>query len=291
MKLPWNSYKQKIEELEEEIETLKEEKHSLEERLDAESERRSKLATKKQEAEKKLKKTRQKLEETETKEEGKDRSGEDRDWEDLEFNEARKILEALASVKSPERDLVELESSSGVSDMQDVKGLKNSLNRGQYEKVRDLERFVAFFGCEGLFETVIKCRPFTETRWSLDNSFSVKILKFIEERKHWALVSANRTRIFEEKNGDYSVVEEIQNRVEKKQKKGGYSQDRFERKREQQIQRHIDETEEALEDLENIKILGDRRLCEDLDGEYLGGFDSSRKAGPSLFYRFRRLVE
>jgi hypothetical protein len=138
------------------------------------------------------------------------------------------------------------------------------------------------------FSVVLKTRPFFEPEWSLDTGFNAdRILDFIETEKHWALVSANETQVFREEDGELEKVEEIKNRVEKQQKKGGYSQGRFERKRDEQIQQHLGQTRELLEGLSNVKLLGEKSHCEDLPGEYLGGFDSSRSAGPDMFYNFQ----
>mgnify|MGYP002763041299 CR=1 FL=1 len=79
----------------------------------------------------------------------------------------------------------------------------------------------------------------------------------------------------------------MKTRVDNQQKKGGFSQRRIERKRDEQLEAHIEKTEELLEEFEDVNLLGNKKLCKDLQGEYLGGFDSSRSPGPMLFYDFR----
>jgi hypothetical protein len=54
-----------------------------------------------------------------------------------------------------------------------------------------------------------------------------------------------------------------------------------------ELEEHIDKTEELLEEFEDVKLLGNKKLYKDLPGEYLGGFDSSQSPGPKLFYDFR----
>ena len=290
MKLPWSSEEkqQRIQELEEKIQELKEERNRLSKKFQAEKNRRSKLASEKQEAEEQKNRLEDKLrnqEKTEKASEKKKKS----EWENLEFQEARNGLEKIKSVKSPEKDLVTVYSPGKISEMLDLKGLKNSLSSETYSKFSNEKNILAFVD-DSFFGTVLRTRPFFQADWSLGKNFEAgKILEFIEKEKIWALVSANNTRIFRESEGKFEKIEEVKNRVEKKQKKGGFSQGRFERKREEQIQQHVDETREKLENLEEdeIFLLGEKKLCTDLRGDYLGGFDSSKPAGPDLFYSFQ----
>lgn len=291
MKLPWSSKEkqQRIQELEEKIQELEEERNRLKEKFEAEKERRSKLASEKQEAEEQKNKLQDKLRNQEkTGEKQKKKPGKP-EWEKLEFSEARKGLEKLNSVKSPGKDLVTIYSPGRISELPDLKGLKNSLSSETYRSFSGEKNFIAFID-DSFLKTILKTRPFFQPDWNLGEKFEVeKILDFIEKEKIWVLISANKTRIFRESDGDFEKVEDIKNRVERKQKKGGFSQGRFERKREEQIQQHLDETREKLEELEEeeIFLLGEKNLCKDLPGEYIGGFDSSKPAGPDLFYSFQ----
>ncbi len=290
MKLPWSSKEkqQQIQELEEKIQELEDERKRLEKKYQAEKERRSKLASEKQEAEEQKNKLEDKLRNQEKPEKVSEEKKKS-EWEDLEFSEARKGLEKIDSIKSPEKDLVTVQSPGKISKIPDLKGLKNSLSSETYSSFSSEKSFAAFSD-DSFLKIVLKTRPFLQPDWSLGEKFEAeKILDFIQKEKIWALVSANKTEIFRESDGSFEKIEEVKNRVEKKQKKGGFSQGRFERKREEQIQQHMDETREKLENLEEeeIFLLGERNLCEDLPGEYLGGFDSSKPAGPDLFYSFQ----
>ncbi|MFB6241679.1 MAG: Vms1/Ankzf1 family peptidyl-tRNA hydrolase [Candidatus Nanosalina sp.] len=286
MKLPWDRGKEeKIRELEEKISELEEEKQKLEKQYEAEKERRSKLASEKQQAEEERNRLKDKLEGEEEIEEKYEKSRVQ--WDKLKFTEFRKGLKKLDSMESPEKDLITVLSPEKVEELPDLKGLKNSLDSESYGKISSEEGFAAFMDNE-FFTVILKSRPFFQPEWTLDSGFNAnRILDFIETEKHWALVSANKTQVFHEEDGKWEKVEEIKNRVEKQQKKGGFSQGRFERKRDEQIQQHLDQTRELLEDLTNVKLLGEKSHCEDLPGEYLGGFDSSQNPGPGLFYNFQ----
>jgi hypothetical protein len=287
MELPWGEdKKERIEELEEELEEVNEERQRLKEQLEAEKERRSKLSTAKQEAEKEKKKLKNKL--RNLKEEKKETdSAEESSWRKLEFEQAQRILEKISSVESSEKDLVTVKSPGKASELPDLKGLKNSLNSESFSKIKDESSFIGFLD-DDFLDVVIKTRPFMDADWELAEAFrSEEVLDFIDSEKHWVLVSSDRTRIFKEESGNFSELENFSTRVDRKQKKGGFSQSRFERKREEQIQEHVEKTEEKLEDLENVKLLGEKSLCEKVPGEHLGGFDSSKPAGPDMFYSFR----
>lgn len=289
MELPWTKIRKlesEKEGLELEIEKLEQERDNYQDRLEAEEKRRSELARKKQEAEEKLNRLQDRLENLGKVQEDPDTDEEFR-WKRPEFNELKKTLEKLASVESSEEDLLTVFSKGKLETIPDIKGLKNSLNSEDYSRISPEQDFIAFMDGE-VFDAILKSRPFFQSRWLLDNEFHPEdILEFIESEKYWGLVSTGETLIFEEQDGYFTEVERLKTRVENKQKKGGYSQDRFENKREEQLQEHIERTRNVLEDLENVKLLGNRKLCKNLPGKYLGGYDSSREPGPGLFYNFR----
>ncbi|MFB6191656.1 MAG: Vms1/Ankzf1 family peptidyl-tRNA hydrolase [Candidatus Nanohaloarchaea archaeon] len=290
MKLPWRrkieEKEERIEELEQRVEELEQELDSCRERFEAEKERRSELARKKQEAEEELNRLEDRLEtrghEEETLEE------EEKQLESLEFREALRLLQKLATVESPEEDLLTVYSPERVDEVEDFRGLKNAVTPGQLEELEQTESFAAFIDPDR--ETVVlKTRPFFTDGWTLEDGFDVSpLLEFIEAEKVFALVSAGETSIYRESEGEYEELDRVSSRVDRKHSKGGFSQDRFERKREEQVEQHLDEVEDALEDRENVYLLGDRSLCKELPGEYLGGFDPNL-GKPEVFYSFQQV--
>ncbi len=279
MKLPWKSGE---EELRERIEELEEEKQELEQRYEAESKRRSDLARKKQEAEEELNRLRDRLrsEKQENEEEG-EQVGDSS--ESVSFDRGYRILQKLSSVESPERDMVTVYSPGKVSKIDDFQGLKNAVSASNMEFLSGKESFIGFLD-EDFFSAALKTRPFFQPGWYLATSFDLKdALDFIEAEKTWALVSAGETRIYREAAGETEQVERLKSRVDSRQSKGGFSQDRFERKREEQIDEHLDEVEGELGNYEDVYLLGERALCKKLSGEHLGGFDPNRKLRDALY--------
>lgn len=289
MKLPWNQnqeLKEKISELEEELEETQEDKESVEKQLEAEKERRSKLSSQKQEAEKQLNKLRDKLENQDTQKQEKE-THKKNGWRKLGFKEAEKTLKKIGSLKSPEKDLTTVYHSEDVNKLPDLKGLKNTLNSEDYKRISSEQNVVAFTD-GSTFNFILKTRPFFDANWSLGKSFDVQeVLEFMEKNKHWALVTTGETKIFEEQNGVISEVERVKTRVDNKQKKGGFSQGRFENKRDEQIQEQVKKTRKTLKQFENVKLIGNKKLCKKLDGKYLGGFDSSKNVSAEALYSFK----
>ena len=295
VRLPWK-LKAKLEEKEKEIdnlenriEQLEEEKNSWQERFEAEKERRSELARKKQEAEEERNRLMERLEENS---ERSEESQEDNlttdnpEFQDLDFSEAVNALEKIKSVNSPDRDLATIYSPGELNEVSSLKTLKNSVSSERFSVLQNQSSFVAFSDpVLGVF--VLKMKPFFDDLVKTENSFEVgKLLQFLKKKKHWCLVSAGETGIYREENGSFEQVERITNRVDREHSKGGFSQGRFERKRDEQIEQHKEQIQEKLEAYSNVYLIGDKRLCKDLDGKYLGGFNPNRSK-PEQFYSFR----
>lgn len=287
MKLPWGK-EDELEQLRQEIEGLRDEKQSLEKRFEAEKERRSKLARQKQEAEEELNRLRDRLRSLESQDKEEEQDDETRDFEPADFSRVYRMLEKLDSLESPEEDLVTVFSPGKLSEVDDMKGLRNSVDQKQLRLVRQNESFTAFLEPDFL-ELILKTRPFFEPGWSLGDRFELSpLLEFIESEKTWVLVSAGETKIYREQAGEVREIGQVKTRVDSKHSSGGYSQTRFERKREEQVQEHLDQVSEALEERENIYLLGEKSLCKELPGEHLGGFDPNL-GHPEVFYSFQLL--
>ncbi len=286
MKLPWNN-KEELEDLETKIKSLEEEKEKLQKRFDAEQERRKKLSRQKQEAEKELNKLKDKLRslkqvnEEEEVEEGSE-------FKQLGFDKTLRTVTKLGSMKSEEKDMVTVYSPSKIQELEDLKSLKNSVNREQYNKIEEEKSFIAFLDKDTV-NTVIKTVPFFRQDLNTGSKFRTSRLnQFIQEEKYWALVSAGETHIYKERNGEVEEVETIKSRVDRKHSSGGFSQGRFERKREEQIDKHVEQVENEINSLDPVYLLGEKELCQELPGSYLGGFDPNRKR-PEQFYQFQKL--
>lgn len=291
MKTPWNYIKEKkrleseLEEKEEKIKQLEDEKESISNRFEAEKKRRSKLSTEKQKAEKQLKKLEQKLHNKPDKKEESKEAEKKASRSDVSFKQVKRGLENLANIESKENDLLTI--YKGEKDFEDVKALKNSVSSDLFREISDNTDFTVFTD-EGFFRWMLKSRPFFETSWSRNKEFETdKLIDFIEKEKYWLLASMGETKIFREASGEFEEVERIKTRVNRKQKKGGFSQGRFERKRDEQIRDHVKKVNEEIKKLEGkIFVIGDKRLCKNINADYLGGFDSSKPISANIFYNF-----
>lgn len=293
MKLPWGEdeeKKKRIEELEQKVEELEEKRDEFKSRFEAEEERRSELATKKQKAEKRINVLEQRLQTLEEQQKEEEQEEEETiETRALSFQEAHRLLKKLDTVESPEEDLTTIYSPGKISSMDDFKGLKNVITREQLEDIQQHESFIAFLD-QDFFHEILKTRPFFKSAWSVDEEFDLgSVLEFIETEKTWVLVSAGETEIYKERAGEFEKVNVFKSRIDKKHSKGGFSQDRFERKREEQVEEHLGEVGAAIKNKRAVYLLGERDLCKRLPGQYLGGFDDNNSL-PDEFYKFR-LIE
>lgn len=294
MKLPWKEdeeMKQRMEELEQKIEDLEEERDKFKNRYEAEQERRSELSSKKQEAEEQLNRLKDKYQEIKSKynteEQEIDKSAETETISrQLSFREGFNFLKKMESVSSPEQDLVTVYSPTDVEDAEDFRGLKSSVSKDRFRLLQDEDAFIAFLD-EEVFDFKLKTRPFFESEWFNAEKFLVgRAISFIEKEKIWVQVAAGETKIFEEEEGEFKQIDTVKSRVDRDHSKGGFSQGRFERKRDEQIDKHLGQVTEVLEMYEEVYLLGERSLCAEVPGKYLGGFDPNKSPLES-FYKFR----
>jgi len=285
MKLPWKERKERIKELEKQVEKLEKEKEKLDKRFKAEKKRRKKHTRQKQEAEEQLNRLKDKIrsiekDDTEEKEEvgGK--------FQEVSFGKAYRTIRKLGSLNSEQKDFVTVRSPNRVEDIDDLKGLKNAVTKKQYREISDKDSFIGFLDRD-IPGILVKTVPFFEPGYSIEKGFDTEeFMNFVKKEKHWVLVSAGDTKIYREKEGTYEEVESVKSRIDRSHSSGGFSQGRFERKREEQIESHLEEVKQEMEDLENIYLLGDKRYCKILPGTYLGGFNPNR-GKPGQFYRFQ----
>lgn len=282
---PWNSDEEKeerIKELEEKLEEAEEEKEKWANRFEAEKERRSKLSKEKQEAEEKANRLEDKLEGLKSSKEEVEKEEQRPEKRNLEFEEARRVISKLASIESSEKDLVTVYHTGDVDDIDDLRGLKNSITGDQFNSIS--EPGIYLFDEDQVFDIFLDCRPFFDAEWNAGEKFSLaQVSDFIEEEKVWAKVSAGDSKVFRESDGDLELVEHVKDRVNRQHSSGGFSQGRFERKRDEQIEGHLENLREVLPEEEQVFLVGERGLCTELPGEYLGGFDPNRSDLEALY--------
>lgn len=274
---------EEIEEKENQIEELQDKIESLEGQLESSEEKRKRLARQKQEAEEKLNRLEDKLESSKSEE--KTEESKDTEFQRLSFQRAKQLIDKLSSLQNQE--LVTIYSQGDFE-------LDNFVEKKVIEEVANYDNFILFTD-NGFFDYLIRTRPFFAEDITVDESFDTQqIEEFIWQEKIWVTVSAGEAHIYKEQNGDIEKVEDLKTRIEKKHGKGGFSQGRFERKRDQQIEEFSDLVEEKIGELDNdnIYLVGEKQVCKKIDpGEYLGGFDDNRKTIDALYqFRFKKLL-
>ena len=277
MELPWKKaerLEQEKEELETQIQDSKEEIKKLENMLESEKDRRSKLSREKQEAEKKVNQLQDKLETLQTQEnKASNEESSENLFTDISFENSRSALEKLKQIESPDEDLITVYSPGKLSEHSQLTDIRNSIPEDVLKPLNQKKGLIIFYS-EDLGVFCFKITSFYSEKFDLKERFVVRpLIDFLEAEKVFAFVSRGDTRIMREKRGNLELVEHVKDRVNRKHGKGGFSQGRFERKRDEQIQSHIENVESELQKLENVYLLGDEALCSELSGEHLGGFD------------------
>jgi len=288
MKLPWENteLKEKIEELEASIEEKDEEISRLESMLEAEKERRKKHTREKQNAQEKVNRLEDQLEGLE--DEDQEEHSSDLKSETLSFKTFRSGLRKINSVRSDSKDLVTIYSPGKLAEHGDLQQIKNTLPDRILKPLMNANNLILLYDPD-LGLTAFKANSLYDEKFVLSDRFKIKdILEFISEKKNWALVSRGNTKIYTEEDGEFEELESLKSRVNRQHGKGGFSQGRFERKRDEQVKQHLDQVKDALEELDNLYILGDQGLCKELKGKYITGFDPNSSA-LNNFYRPRRL--
>ena len=285
--------KNKISSLEQKIDDLKEEKESYKNRYKSSEEKRKKLASQKQEREKELNKLQNRLDSIKSQQdknkEEQEKTEKSGDFAKKGFNETLRILNKIKQQRSDKKELISIYTKKGLKDLDDKKALKNSLDKQIYQELPKESNFISFTDSE-IINIVLKTRNLHKDGWSLGKSFDVEeLLEFISREKYWVLVSSGDTRIVKEEGGDTELVKRFSSRVDRQHGKGGFSQDRFERKREEQIKNHLEEVEEYLDsiDSDQVFVLSDRNFERFFnDFANLGGFEHDGKLVDSI-YNFR----
>lgn len=294
MQLPWNKKKEIEEEkksLEAEISEKEEEIERLQNMLEAEKDRRSKLSREKQEAEEKINKLEDKIGNLEDKQRKikEKQSEKTRDkFENVDFRQFKQTLDKLKTIRSDEEDLASIYSPGKLKTHSKISDIKNSIPENVISPLMDKQNILIFFD-ENLGLFCFQLNPFYEELFQIDNKFRVeKLTEFIDSEKHWVLVSRGDTTLFREHSGEVKKLDEFKDRVDRKHSKGGFSQGRFERKRDEQITKHVNNVKKEIKPLINLYVLGDKDLCKDLPGNHLSGFDPNQSELNS-FYQARRL--
>jgi len=251
-------------ELKARIEELEEEKHHLERRLDAESDRRADAATARQEAEERVNRLEDRIADLEGRLDDEDEAADldPRGTESLRGDRLDTVLSRLRSVDAgPEGALTAMVGEAvpdAVADLLDDRAPLVGRAAPCVVCVDDA-RLVSV-----ALDPPLAPDPFVEwgEGFRLDDDWFRP-----PDGLTVALVRSNLFAVGVYDDGDLTDVETVETDVQATHSKGGFSQARFERRRDEQIATHLDDVRAVLDrrDPDQLVLLGERTVLDDVD--------------------------
>ncbi len=161
----------------------------------------------------------------------------------LSLREMEKMQKRLQACRSPEDDLL----TAYISDLASIPpDLKNSV-----DSVKSERGWIVFQSPQLFTLLLVPPFPITESSTSIDGTFHLEFLREMMETPV-LVISAHAGETFLgvalDKDG-FEAKEFVESPVKEKHSKGGWSQKRFERLREEDIKNHIDTVQEKLSEL------------------------------------------
>jgi len=253
-------------ELKARIEELEEEKRHLERRLDAESGRRADAVTAKQDAEERVNRLEDRIADLEGRLD-EDEAAADlapRGVESLRGDRLDAVLDRLRSVEAgPEGALTASVASSVPDAVTDLLGDRAPL----------VDRAAPCLVCvdDARLVSVALDPPLApEAFVAWDDGFRLDDDWFHPpDGLTVALVRSDLFAVGVYEDGELAEVETVETDVKSAHSKGGFSQSRFERRRNDQIATHLDDSRAVLDrrDPDRLVLLGERTVLDDIDRE------------------------
>jgi len=253
--------------LKERIAELEDENDSLRAQLDAEQERRADAATARQAAEQRVNKLEDRIAELEDRVERAESDEDEFDFRDtttLRRERLREVLARLRSVETePEGALTAMVADKVPPAVRDVLGERASL----------VERAAPCLVCvddEGLVSAALSVPVEPDPFTSWDDGFQIEESWFLPTGRFLiALVRADVFALGVYEDGERVAYEGFESDVKGDHSKGGFSQGRFERRRDAQIAEHVEKCEAALaeHDADRRFLVGERTILDDVDAD------------------------
>ncbi|GAA0227009.1 Vms1/Ankzf1 family peptidyl-tRNA hydrolase [Haladaptatus pallidirubidus] len=247
-------------ELKERIDALEEEKHHLERQRDAEKERRAEAVTERQQAEERVNRLEDRIEELEDRVERLRGDDGDLDFRGVETLRGKRLDAVLSRLGS-----VEAEPEGALTAMVDG-NLPGTIREAFDDHAPLVSRAVpgvVVTDDAGLVSGVLVPPNPPEPFVTWDDSFEFETDWFRPEGKFsLALVRSDLFAIGEYDGRDRRSVSGFESDVKSDHSKGGFSQGRFERRRDAQIDEHLKRCREEIEnrDAERLYVVGQRTL-------------------------------
>jgi len=267
-------------ELKERIEDLEAEKESLANRLDAEAERRSEAARKRQEAERRVNELEAKIEELNDRLARAEDDGDDgdsapafRDRADLTGRRREHVLSLLGSLEAGEEGVLTAYIEDGAPDaVRDALGDRASLvaRAAPCLVVHDLAGVVSV----ALEPPNPPAEPFCE--WGETARLDRECFE-PSGRYALAVVRADLFAVGVYRDGERESFEGFESNVKGDHSKGGFSQARFERLRDEQIREHVEQCKAALADVaaDRVFVVGQETLLGEFDADATAAVDAT----------------
>lgn len=268
-------------ELKERIEDLKADRDRLEARLEAESERRTDAVSAKQTAEERINRLEDRIADLE----GRVESASDapdidfRREETLRGGRIEAVFSRLTSFEGPPESVLTAYVDGAVPD--DLRALLG-------DRSPLVSRAAPCLVCAddaGLlavaFRPPVAPEPFSE--WAATPTVERSWFR-PTERFAFALVRSDTFAVGVYEDDERVSVEGFESNVKSDHSKGGFSQARFERIRDEQIERHVEKCEAALESVETdrLYVVGDRRLVGEFGADATAAVDATGKPKAAL---------
>ncbi|MDH5019389.1 Vms1/Ankzf1 family peptidyl-tRNA hydrolase [Halobacterium rubrum] len=263
-------------ELKERIEDLEGEKESLANQLAAEEERRSEAARKRQEAERRVNELEAKIEELEDRldrAEADDAGPDFRGRADLTGRRRERVLTLLASLEAGEEGVLTAYVPDDPPDaVRDALGERAPLveRAAPCVVVRDQEGVVSLALRPPNPPAAAFCEWGETAR--VDREWVAPTGRYA-----LAVVRADLFAVGTYQDGQQESFEGFESNVKSDHSKGGFSQARFERLRDEQIREHVEKCREALADVEADRtfVVGQETLLGEFDADATAAVDAT----------------
>lgn len=270
--------KERIDALKQELNKTRKEKEELQEKLESERERAKEAVAERQELNKRINRQQDKIEslkdEIRRKEYVEERVGQDLQSNKISRKEIASLLSKLSSLKSENDDLltVFLPRNASIEGIDSEGVLRTDLTLNQLKKFKEegSETGKVLFYCENLLSLLLKPPlPVKHQDWHKSETFKVSPIQEQLNREIGYIFlsgSGSGVALF---GGEVEDFEIIEGKIKDKHKKGGFSQGRFERKREEEVKKHLDKVVEAGReffptDLKVFALSGNKKMVSSL---------------------------
>lgn len=269
-----DSLKKKIRELEKNIKKLKEEKRELKSKKQKEENRAKKAISKKQSLNEKINRQEDKIQslkdKLKKKEQAREIFSDKTELNRILRDEIESLLKKLGSIKSEKEDLFTafLPKDGTIEELGSEGVLQTNLTLNQLKRLKNenSDTGKVLFYSKNLISKILEPPlPLEKAEWQQSNKFKVsKIREQFEGKIGFIFLSAggSAVAIFGKKIVDSNI---IKSKIKGKHGKGGFSQQRFERKRDEEVKKHMDKVEEKAkklfsDDLDKIAVSGSKGM-------------------------------